>query len=136
VSGRCTEAAWRNACLSGTTHNLVVDGNGDAASCRRRWLRLGSGGAGHGIHLNNMLGEYDLAGPSKAGSRLTSMMARQSSSTRTNRACSRERGLSAPPRRDHANRRERGGPWPSVEEAIEAPRKSTGKKRYCTSKAC
>jgi len=62
--------------LSGTTHISVVDGNGDAASLSSS---LGSGSGvvvpGTGIHLNNMLGEYDLAGPSKAGSRLTSMMA-------------------------------------------------------------
>jgi gamma-glutamyltranspeptidase/glutathione hydrolase len=30
---------------------------------------------GTGIHLNNMLGEYDLRGPARAGARLTSMMA-------------------------------------------------------------
>src|SRR5213075_2486906 len=62
--------------LSGTTHISVVDGNGSAASLS---TSLGSGSGvvvpGTGIHLNNMLGEYDLAGPSKAGSRLTSMMA-------------------------------------------------------------
>jgi gamma-glutamyltranspeptidase/glutathione hydrolase len=30
---------------------------------------------GTGIHLNNMLGEYDLRGPARPGARLTSMMA-------------------------------------------------------------
>jgi gamma-glutamyltranspeptidase/glutathione hydrolase len=62
--------------LSGTTHISVVDGRGDAASLS---ASLGSGSGvvvpGTGIHLNNMLGELDLAGASKPGERLTSMMA-------------------------------------------------------------
>ena len=62
--------------LSGTTHISVVDGNGDAAAVS---ASLGSGSGvvvpGTGIHLNNMLGEADLAGASKPGERLTSMMA-------------------------------------------------------------
>jgi gamma-glutamyltranspeptidase/glutathione hydrolase len=62
--------------LSGTTHISVVDGNGNAASLS---ASLGSGSGvvvpGTGIHLNNMLGEADLIGASRAGERLTSMMA-------------------------------------------------------------
>nr|MBA2567821.1 gamma-glutamyltransferase [Actinomycetota bacterium] len=63
----------------GTTHISVVDGHGNAASLT---ASTGSGSGvivpGTGIHLNNMLGEYDLnpAGPAaRPGKRLTSMMA-------------------------------------------------------------
>jgi gamma-glutamyltranspeptidase/glutathione hydrolase len=60
----------------GTTHVSVVDGAGNAASLT---ASTGSGSGvivpGTGIQLNNMLGEYDLAGgPSRPGQRLTSMM--------------------------------------------------------------
>ena len=62
--------------LSGTTHISVVDAHGDAASLS---ASLGSGSGvvvpGTGIHLNNMLGEADLAGAARPGARLTSMMA-------------------------------------------------------------
>jgi gamma-glutamyltranspeptidase/glutathione hydrolase len=62
--------------LSGTTHISVVDGKGYAVSLS---ASLGSGSGvvvpGAGVHLNNMLGEADLAGASKPGERLTSMMA-------------------------------------------------------------
>jgi gamma-glutamyltranspeptidase/glutathione hydrolase len=62
--------------LSGTTHISVVDARGDAASLS---ASLGSGSGvvvpGTGIHLNNMLGEADLAGHARPGQRLTSMMA-------------------------------------------------------------
>ena len=62
--------------LSGTTHISVVDAHGDAASLS---ASLGSGSGvvvpGTGIHLNNMLGEADLAGNARPGERLTSMMA-------------------------------------------------------------
>ena len=62
--------------LSGTTHISVVDARGDAASLS---ASLGSGSGvvvpGTGIHLNNMLGEADLAGHARPGERLTSMMA-------------------------------------------------------------
>jgi gamma-glutamyltranspeptidase/glutathione hydrolase len=67
-----------SAAPGGTTHISVVDGAGNAASLS---ASTGSGSGvivpGTGIHLNNMLGEYDLAGglPVKAGRRLTSMMA-------------------------------------------------------------
>jgi gamma-glutamyltranspeptidase/glutathione hydrolase len=63
----------------GTTHISVVDANGDAASLT---VSTGAGSGvivpGTGIHLNNMLGEYDLnpvRGSRQPGRRLTSMMA-------------------------------------------------------------
>jgi gamma-glutamyltranspeptidase / glutathione hydrolase len=63
----------------GTTHISVVDARGNAASLS---ASLGSGSGmivpGTGIHLNNMLGEYDLlpgGRGGRAGRRLTSMMA-------------------------------------------------------------
>ena len=63
---------------AGTTHVSVVDSAGTACSLTSS---TGSGSGvivpGTGIHLNNMLGEYDLvaAGPATPGRRLTSMMA-------------------------------------------------------------
>jgi gamma-glutamyltranspeptidase/glutathione hydrolase len=63
----------------GTTHVSVVDASGNAASLT---ASTGSGSGvivpGTGIHLNNMLGEYDLnpaGAAARPGSRLTSMMA-------------------------------------------------------------
>jgi gamma-glutamyltranspeptidase / glutathione hydrolase len=63
----------------GTTHISVVDERGNAASLT---ASIGSGSGvivpGTGIHLNNMLGEYDLNPPGRQvrpGARLTSMMA-------------------------------------------------------------
>jgi gamma-glutamyltranspeptidase/glutathione hydrolase len=62
--------------VGGTTHISVVDAAGDAASLS---CSLGSGSGvvvpGTGIHLNNMLGEADLAEDARPGERLTSMMA-------------------------------------------------------------
>jgi gamma-glutamyltranspeptidase / glutathione hydrolase len=65
--------------LTGTTHISAVDARGNAASLT---ASTGSGSGvvvpGTGIHLNNMLGEFDLspAGARRApGGRLTSMMA-------------------------------------------------------------
>jgi gamma-glutamyltranspeptidase/glutathione hydrolase len=62
--------------VSQTTHISVVDGAGDAVSLS---ASLGSGSGevvpGTGVHLNNMLGEHDLAGTTRVGARLTSMMA-------------------------------------------------------------
>jgi gamma-glutamyltranspeptidase/glutathione hydrolase len=64
--------------VSGTTHVSVIDGDGNAASLSSS---TGSGSGvvvpGTAIHLNNMLGEYDLVarGPAEPGRRLTSMMA-------------------------------------------------------------
>jgi len=64
------------AVLRGTTAISVVDADGNAATLSSS---LGSGSGvvvpGTGIHLNNMLGELDLAGASQPGERLTSMMA-------------------------------------------------------------
>jgi gamma-glutamyltranspeptidase / glutathione hydrolase len=63
----------------GTTHISVVDADGNAASLT---ASTGSGSGvivpGTGVHLNNMLGEYDLnpaGAEARPGSRLTSMMA-------------------------------------------------------------
>jgi gamma-glutamyltranspeptidase/glutathione hydrolase len=63
----------------GTTHISVVDGRGNAASLTAS-TGAGSGVIvpGTGIHMNNMLGEYDLNPPGRRmqpGTRLTSMMA-------------------------------------------------------------
>jgi gamma-glutamyltranspeptidase/glutathione hydrolase len=64
--------------VGGTTHISVVDGDGNAASLS---ASTGGGGSGvvvpgTGVHLNNMLGEYDLmVGEPRPGQRLTSMMA-------------------------------------------------------------
>jgi gamma-glutamyltranspeptidase/glutathione hydrolase len=63
---------------SGTTHVSVVDAEGAAASLS---ASTGSGSGvivpGTAVHLNNMLGEYDLfaGGAAEPGRRLTSMMA-------------------------------------------------------------
>jgi gamma-glutamyltranspeptidase/glutathione hydrolase len=63
----------------GTTHISVVDAPGNAASLS---ATTGSGSGvivpGTGIHLNNMLGEFDLSvagGSTRPGARFTSMMA-------------------------------------------------------------
>jgi gamma-glutamyltranspeptidase/glutathione hydrolase len=63
----------------GTTHISVVDEEGNAASLTAS-TGAGSGVIvpGTGIHMNNMLGEYDLNPPGRRlqpGTRLTSMMA-------------------------------------------------------------
>ena len=64
--------------VGGTTHVSAVDADGNAASISSS---TGSGSGivvpGTGIHLNNMLGEYDLVagGAATPGRRLTSMMA-------------------------------------------------------------
>lgn len=72
-------AAAAGRLLTGTTHISVVDADGNAAALT---ASTGSGSGcvvpGTGIHLNNMLGEFDLvpAGARRrAGGRLTSMMA-------------------------------------------------------------
>jgi gamma-glutamyltranspeptidase/glutathione hydrolase len=61
---------------SNTTHISVVDDRGNAVALT---CSTGAGSGvfvpGTGIHLNNMLGESDLAGHHKPGERLTSMMA-------------------------------------------------------------
>jgi gamma-glutamyltranspeptidase/glutathione hydrolase len=63
----------------GTTHISAVDAHGNAASMTAS-TGAGSGVVvpGTGIHLNNMLGEYDLNPPGREGrpgTRMTSMMA-------------------------------------------------------------
>jgi gamma-glutamyltranspeptidase/glutathione hydrolase len=59
----------------GTTHISVVDASGDAAAMT---VTTGSGSGvivpGTGIHVNNMLGEFDLPGAPTPGTRLSSMM--------------------------------------------------------------
>jgi gamma-glutamyltranspeptidase/glutathione hydrolase len=77
--GRREEAGSEPAGAPGTTHISVVDERGDAASLT---ASIGSGSGvivpGTGIHLNNMLGEYDLNPAdrrARPGTRLTSMMA-------------------------------------------------------------
>ena len=75
-SMQAMEAA-RGAGVGGTTHISVVDASGCVAALSSS---LGSGSGvvvpGTGIHLNNMLGEADLAGvEARPGERLTSMMA-------------------------------------------------------------
>src|SRR4051794_33535048 len=74
---RADEPGRAETAPRGTTHISVVDAAGNAASLT---ASLGSGSGvvvpGTGIHLNNMLGEYDLAlGNERPGARLTSMMA-------------------------------------------------------------
>jgi gamma-glutamyltranspeptidase/glutathione hydrolase len=67
--------ARRLEVTSGTTHISVVDESRDAASMT---CSTGAGSGvvvpGTGIQLNNMLGEFDLAKPARAGARLSSMM--------------------------------------------------------------
>jgi gamma-glutamyltranspeptidase/glutathione hydrolase len=74
LAGRAEEAP-----PGGTTQISVVDARGNAASLT---ASTGSGSGvivpGTGIHMNNMLGEYDLnppGGRARPGVRLTSMMA-------------------------------------------------------------
>jgi gamma-glutamyltranspeptidase / glutathione hydrolase len=59
----------------GTTHISAVDGDGNAVALTAS-TGAGSGVVvpGTGIHLNNMLGEFDLAKPPRPGERLSSMM--------------------------------------------------------------
>ena len=76
---RSAPPAKGRAGAPGTTHISVVDERGNAASLT---ASIGSGSGvivpGTGIHLNNMLGEYDLnprGRQLRPGARLTSMMA-------------------------------------------------------------
>jgi gamma-glutamyltranspeptidase / glutathione hydrolase len=59
----------------GTTHISVVDGKGNAVALTAS-TGAGSGIVvpGTGIHVNNMIGEFDLAKPPRSGARLSSMM--------------------------------------------------------------
>jgi gamma-glutamyltranspeptidase / glutathione hydrolase len=77
--GRNEPTARESAGASGTTHISVVDERGNAASLTAS-TGAGSGVVvpGTGIHMNNMLGEYDLnpvGRSARPGARLTSMMA-------------------------------------------------------------
>jgi gamma-glutamyltranspeptidase/glutathione hydrolase len=76
VHGLARALETRAAVVSqGTTHISIVDGKGDAVSLTSS-TGAGSGVIvpGTGIHLNNMVGEFDLAKPPRAGARLSSMM--------------------------------------------------------------
>jgi gamma-glutamyltranspeptidase / glutathione hydrolase len=59
----------------GTTHISVIDGKGNAVALTAS-TGAGSGIVvpGTGIHINNMIGEFDLAKPPRPGARLSSMM--------------------------------------------------------------
>ena len=79
IEQRDSEGAKEASGAPGTTHISVVDERGNAASLT---ASIGSGSGvivpGTGIHMNNMLGEYDLNPPGRGarpGERLTSMMA-------------------------------------------------------------
>lgn len=79
IEKRESHLTTENAGAPGTTHISVVDERGNAASLT---ASIGSGSGvivpGTGIHMNNMLGEYDLNPPGRRahpGERLTSMMA-------------------------------------------------------------
>jgi gamma-glutamyltranspeptidase / glutathione hydrolase len=79
IASRLAPAALDAAGVTGTTHISVVDADGNAASLT---ASNGSGSGvvvpGTGIHLNNMVGEYDLAPAGRGvrpGRRLTSLMA-------------------------------------------------------------
>jgi gamma-glutamyltranspeptidase/glutathione hydrolase len=65
----------RAVVMRGTTHISVVDGEGNAVALTAS-TGAGSGVVvpGTGIHLNNMLGEFDLPRPPRAGVRLSSGM--------------------------------------------------------------
>jgi len=77
--GERAAGSRESAPLGGTTHISVIDAEGNAASLS---ASTGSGSGvivpGTGIHMNNMLGEYDLNPTGRAlapGRRMTSMMA-------------------------------------------------------------
>src|SRR3989442_14671599 len=77
VTGGLAHALEERAAVvsRGTTHISVVDGKGNAVALT---ASTGSGSGvvvpGTGIHLNNMVGEFDLAKPPRPGARLASMM--------------------------------------------------------------
>src|SRR2546422_7222506 len=77
VTGGLAHALEERAAVvsRGTTHISVVDGKGNAVALT---ASTGSGSGvvvpGTGIHLNNMVGEFDLAKPPRPGARLSSMM--------------------------------------------------------------
>src|SRR5918911_283633 len=65
----------RAAVARGTTHISVVDGDGNTVALTAS-TGAGSGVVvpGTGIHLNNMIGEFEIARPLRAGARLSSGM--------------------------------------------------------------
>jgi gamma-glutamyltranspeptidase / glutathione hydrolase len=65
----------RAAVARGTTHISVVDGEGNAVALTSS-TGAGSGVVvpGTGIHINNMIGEFELSKSPRAGARLSSMM--------------------------------------------------------------
>ncbi|MBA3735332.1 MAG: gamma-glutamyltransferase [Actinobacteria bacterium] len=76
VRGLARALEERAAIVSrGTTHISVVDGKGNAVALTAS-TGAGSGVVvpGTGIHMNNMIGEFDLAKPPRPGARLSSMM--------------------------------------------------------------
>jgi gamma-glutamyltranspeptidase / glutathione hydrolase len=77
VTGGLVHALEERAAVvsRGTTHISVVDGKGNAVGLTAS-TGAGSGVVvpGTGIHLNNMIGEFDLAKTPRPGARLTSMM--------------------------------------------------------------
>src|SRR5438876_1729973 len=76
IHGLARALETRAAVVSqGTTHISVVDGKGNAVALTAS-TGAGSGvvGPGTGIHINHMIGEFDLAKPPRPGARLSSMM--------------------------------------------------------------
>jgi gamma-glutamyltranspeptidase / glutathione hydrolase len=77
VTGGLVHALEERAAVvsRGTTHISVVDGKGNAVGLTAS-TGAGSGVVvpGTGIHLNNMIGEFDLVKPPRPGARLRSMM--------------------------------------------------------------
>jgi gamma-glutamyltranspeptidase/glutathione hydrolase len=77
VTGGLVHALEERAAVvsRGTTHISVVDGKGNAVGLTAS-TGAGSGVVvpGTGIHLNNMIGEFDLAKQPRPGARLASMM--------------------------------------------------------------
>lgn len=77
VTGGLVHALEERAAVvsRGTTHISVIDGKGNAVGLTAS-TGAGSGVVvpGTGIHLNNMIGEFDLAKSPRPGARLSSMM--------------------------------------------------------------
>jgi gamma-glutamyltranspeptidase/glutathione hydrolase len=76
IHGLARALETRAAVVSqGTTHISVVDVKGNAVALTAS-TGAGSGVVvpGTGIHINNMIGEFDLAKPPRPGARLSSMM--------------------------------------------------------------
>ena len=75
IHGLARALETRAAVSQGTTHISVVDVKGNAVALTAS-TGAGSGVVvpGTGIHINNMIGEFDLAKPPRSGARLSSMM--------------------------------------------------------------